>query len=162
MHHSINKKKLKGYTLIEFVIVIVISGILIIGASNLLGQGANSFISAENTIKSNWQNSITLETMIRDLRIIRSPLDITTANSTSIVYNDINVNAMQYSINGASQLVRTKNGIAQTLANGMQNLSFSYYNSVGGAPSSNADIRYIVVNLGAQQPIATIYLWDLQ
>ena len=99
--------------------------------------------------------------MIRDLRAIRSSSDITAISSASITYNDVSANTMAYSINGSSQLVRTSNSVDQILAEGMGSLSFSYYNSVGAVTATPSLVRYIIVNLGTQEPIATIFPWNI-
>lgn len=156
-----NKKKQKGFTLLEMIIVIVIVGILIVGSSSILEQGFASFFSSAKTIKSNWQNAVALETMTRDLRAIRSASDIIATTSTSITFNDVNANTISYAITD-SQLIRTENNVANPLASDMQNLFFSYYDKIGGVTANNSSICYIVVDLGAQQPIATIFIWNLK
>ena len=55
MDFIFNKKKQKGFTLIELIIVIIISAILIANSSGLIVQGFNSFLNTKNTIQSNWQ-----------------------------------------------------------------------------------------------------------
>ena len=161
MDFIFNKKKQKGFTLIELIIVIIISAILIANSSGLIVQGFNSFIRTKDTIQNNWQNNIALEFMIRDFRAIRSYSDITAISGTSITYNDINANIINYSVNGSSQLVYTNNGVAQILADGMGSLSFSYYNSVGVGTANPSLVRYIIVNIGTQEPIATIFPWNI-
>lgn len=157
----ITQKSQQGFNLIELIIVIVVLGILLIGSGNLVQQGAASFFATQTTIQNNWQNGVALEAMIRDLRAIRSTADISIANATGISYTDINGDAIIYSVDGSGGLWKTINGVTQSLAKGMQNLTFNYYASAGVITTNLINVRYIVINLGAQNPIATIYLWNL-
>ncbi len=161
MDFTFNKKKQKGFTLIELVIVIVISAILIANSSGLMVQGFNSFVNAKSIIQNNWQNSVALECMVRDFHAIRSSSDIAAISNASITYTDVSANTITYSINGYSQLVRTMNSIGQILADDMGSLSFSYYDSTGAVTTTPSSVCYITVNIGAQEPIATIFPWNI-
>jgi len=156
-------RKQKGATLIEIIIVIIIIGILVAGSSNLLTQGFRSFNATKNTIDSNWQNIITLESITRDLRVIRSPSDITSASNTSITFNVTTGNTITYTVNGSS-IGRTEQGDYQPLSDNLPNLSFEYYDNSGAtANTSNpSTIRYVIINPGSNKPTITVYPWNLK
>jgi hypothetical protein len=89
--------------------------------------------------------------MARDIQLIRSPSDITTATSTQLSFTDINNNTVSYTLSGSSLNV-TKNGSTQTLAVGINSLTFTYYNGSGATPpASTALTRYIQIALVVTQ-----------
>jgi prepilin-type N-terminal cleavage/methylation domain-containing protein len=156
-------RKQKGFTLIEIIIVIIVVGIIIAGSSNLLSQGFRSYMATKSVIDTNWQNTVALETMTRDLRAIRSSSDITAANSTSITFNATTGNTVTYTINGAS-LGRTEQSSYQPVADNFSNLTLQYYDSSGAtANTSNpSTIRYIIVNPDANYPTITVYPYNMR
>lgn len=143
--------------------MIIIIGILVAGSTNLLTQGFRSFTSEKNIMDENWQTTVVLESMARDLRAIRSSADITSANNISITFNTTNVSTITYSLNGTT-LGRTEQSNYQPLADNQQNLTLEYYDSNGAAAntSNTASIRYITVNTGSQNPTMTIFPWNVQ
>lgn len=167
-----NNPQQAGYTLIEIIIVIILLGILIAGSGNLLKVGFNSFNAEKNIVNANWQGSVALERMTRDLRAVRSPADITTAAANSITINDIYGNTITYQVTGAQLLRNT-----QAIADGIQSITLAYYKGDTGStlltplPLSAAllpSVRYVVITLNMNFnkiafPITTaIYLWNLK
>ena len=159
-------KKVSGFTLFELIIVMVITGIIVAGSSNILAQGFRSFVYARNIMEENWQTLIATETMLRDLRAIRSTTDITTATSTNITYNDVSGKVITFDIND-SMLRRTENGVSQDVASDLANLTFQYYDENGtiisdtSTPSQREQIRYVIMDFGPNKPQAAIYPWNL-
>ncbi|HEV2614607.1 MAG TPA: prepilin-type N-terminal cleavage/methylation domain-containing protein [Gammaproteobacteria bacterium] len=136
----------KGFTLIELVIVIVILSVIAAIGSKVIGTAFNSYADNQSIVNANEQGRLALERMVRDLHAINSPSDVTTANASSLTFNDVNGNAVTYSLSG-TQLQR--NGIA--LADGINTLTFGYYGGTGAAAGTNAAIRYINVTLNITQ-----------
>lgn len=165
--------KLAGFTLIELVIVIILIGILLSGSTNLLNQGFKSFFTEKDIINANWQGSIALERIVRDLRRVRSYTDITAAEANSITFIDIDGNTITYQVSGGKLQRNT-----QYLADGVQSITFSYYTgetTPSLLPSSTPlttplllSIRYIKITLNMSYnnltfPIITAaYLWTLK
>ena len=54
-------KKLRGFTLIELILVIIIVSIIVAGSSNLLAQGFKAYAAAKDVINTNSQDIIALE-----------------------------------------------------------------------------------------------------
>lgn len=157
-----------GYTLIELLIVIILLGILVAGSSNVLTVGFNSFFAEKNIINANWQTSVALERMTRDLRATRSTTDITTATANSITINDLYGNTITYQVTG-TQLLRNN----QAIADGVSNVIFSYYQADGTlitslSSASLLNIRYIVITLNMNYnnitfpTITAVYLWNIR
>jgi prepilin-type N-terminal cleavage/methylation domain-containing protein len=142
--------KQQGFTLIELVMVIVILAIITGMSSLLLSQGFNAFFTSEDVLDAQWQGQIAIQRMARDIQLIRSPADISTATSSQLSYTDINNNSISYTLSG-SNLTLTKNSSAQVLAEGVNSLTFTYYNNSGSAPASNSAIRYINISIVVTQ-----------
>lgn len=162
--------KQSGFTLFELVIVIILLGILIAGSSNILSVGFTSFFAEKNIINANWQASAALERMTRDLRGVIKTTDLTTAAATNIVITDLNNETINYQVI-SNQLRRN----SQYLAEGVQSITFAYYDEDGTALTSlplsstnRALVRYVVITLNMSYnnitfPITTaVYLWNLK
>jgi len=166
-----NAKKQDGFTLIEIIIVIIITSILVASSSNLLAEGFRSFITTRELLVENKQTMLTLETLVRDLQNIRSPRDISSANSSQITFNDTTGNTITYTQSGnilsRTEVNETQND-TQTVA---ENLTFSLeYDASNGTNITDTDtnsanipnIRYITVNLGSDSPSVTVQPWNLR
>ena len=71
----------EGFTLIELVMVIMIIAIIAAMSSKLFVQGATGLLTAQNTLSANWQGQIAMERMTRDIRDVRSAVDVNTMTS---------------------------------------------------------------------------------
>lgn len=150
------RRQQRGATLIELVLVIAILGIVAAGATELLVQGFRAYILNKNIITAEWQGRVALERMARDLHAISSPPAINSAgtSSTQISFTDIYGNSISYQKNGAAQLLRNN----QVIADGVQSLTFTYYTSAssGTTTTTVAAIRYIVATLGVTVGTASV------
>lgn len=136
----------KGFTLIEMVFVIIILSIIALIASRVMGAAFNSYYDNQNIVNANEQGRLALERMVRDIHAVNSPSSVTTANATSLTFTDVNGNAVTYALSG-SQLQR--NGV--TLADGVNTLTFGYYDGAGAVTGTTTAIRYINVTLNITQ-----------
>lgn len=140
-------KRQQGFTLVEMIIAIVITAVVMIGASRLLVQGFRGYYLGRDAVNTDWQARVAMERMTRDLRAIRSSNDIIVANTNSIRFVDISGNDILYQVSG-SQLTRTLAGSsADVLADNIVSLNFNYYNSSGVSTTIISAIRYIVPSL---------------
>lgn len=135
-------KKFSGFTLIEVIIVVVIIGIIAAFSSRLLMEGVNSYVKGKGIGNAVWQARLALARMALDLRTIASPGNVSTASTSQLIFNDINANSVTYQLTGSNL---TRNG--QVLANGVSNLTFSYYDKNGNATAVKTNIRYINYSL---------------
>jgi len=139
--------KQSGFSLIEFVIVIVILGLLAAMSSILLSQGFGAYSNSSDMLDANSQGEFAMQRMSRDIQMIRSSTDVTVAGTNQLSFIDINNNTVSYSISGTN-LICTRNGNAETLASGVNNLSFTYYGSDGNTPPiSNAGYVRIALTI---------------
>ncbi len=136
-----------GFSLIELIMVILIVGIIAGMSALLVSQGFNAFFNSEDILDANSQGQLAMQRMARDIQLIRSPADISTATSGQLSFTDINNNTVSYVLSG-SNLNLTKNANTQTLAIGVNGLTFTYYDQNGTTPpASTAVTRYIKVTL---------------
>jgi len=136
------RTKIKGFTLIELIIVIAITGIIVAGSSSLLLRGVEAYIAGKTDINASWQANSAIERMTRDLRAVSSANAIIIATSSEFAVQDINGIAIDYQVvNG--QLLRN----TQVLADRIQNVTFTYYDANGAVTASVNAIRYIGITL---------------
>jgi prepilin-type N-terminal cleavage/methylation domain-containing protein len=140
----------QGFTLIEFVIVIVITGIIAVMSSQLLFQSVKGYFTAVDTMDANWQGQIAMQTMARNIKTIRSPQDITMAASNRLTFVNINNNTFSFGLTGNS-IVQTKNGNNQILADGISSMTFSYFDKTGASTTTPANISYIKLTINVTQ-----------
>ena len=127
------------------VMVIVLTGIIAALGSSMLAAGFNSYSTSKNLTQAQWQGTIAIERMSRDLRTIRSAsaADLTLAPGTQITFTDSNANVISYTLSGTTLL---RNG--QPLADDINSLNFSYIASDGKTTAASAAlVHYVVVDL---------------
>src|SRR3989304_9709026 len=160
------KIKNRGFTLMEMVIVIIVTLILVPIAATILAQEFKIFYVGQNLANADWQGRVALDRMTRDIRAATS---ITTAGANSIVFTNIDGVAVSYSRGGTNntQLIYSTASNPQILANNIAGLTFVYYGQDGITQAVGNSIRYItitlnIVNLNANFNLTTaVYLWNI-
>jgi prepilin-type N-terminal cleavage/methylation domain-containing protein len=137
-----NIKKNAGFTLIELVMVMVILSVISVIAAKILSTGIQGFLAGKNILDADWQGRVAMERMSRDIRAVRSPSDITTASASNFVFTDSTGTSINYSLSGSSLLRNS-----QTLADGVNSLTFTYLDGNGSVTASTTAIRYITITL---------------
>lgn len=140
------KIKIDGFTLIELVIVIIITGILAASITSLISQGSIAYLTAQNITDADWQARLAIERMVRDIRAIRSSADISTASATQLTFTDFGGTSISYTLSGTSLLRNS-----QILADGISALSFTYYDENGASGASAITLRYVKIALTITQ-----------
>jgi|GEM_PF-1435133 len=168
----IHLKYCYGVTLVELVIVIMITSIIVLGVTMFLQQSFRTYFTTADIMRPQIQAQAAIETITRDLRTIRSTLDISNITSNSITFVDIDNKTVYYRLFN-NQLQRkvdtiTTTGSYQTLVSNVQNFIISYYDSTGVSVTQNNAIRYIFVTLTINinnTPFtlnAGVYPWNLK
>ena len=135
-----------GFTLLELIIVIILTGIIVGVATMILQEGFNAILKGKNLIDANWQGRIALERMTRDMLGVRSRNDISTATASQFTFTDSSGTSISYNLSGTTLL---RNSIP--LADGIQSLTFSYADKNGVSTSTTTDIRYVSTSLNVTQ-----------
>lgn len=153
----------KGVTLVELIIVIVVTGVVLASLGAILAQGFKSYSAGKNIINTDWQARYVLERLTRELRMINSNADITNPLATSLTIVNSDGDTVQFQLVG-TQLLR--NG--QVLANNIQSLTFSYYAADGSVATLIPNIKYIGIDIQVMQGNVVSYLstivypWNLK
>ena len=134
--------KNKGFTLIELIIVIVLSSILVKIGSYVLLTGFKAYYTNQNIMTANNQARMALERMTRDIHSVRSSASITTATSSQFSFTNISGTNITYQLTGSALMRNT-----QVLADNVSSLSFSYLDKNAVTTAVPANIRYVTVNL---------------
>lgn len=134
----------KGFTLIEMVVVIVILAVIAITGSVFLQEGLNVYFTNQSIANASTQARITLETMTRRIREIRSLNAITVATATQLTFADVNNNTIDYQFSGTNLLL---NGNSLMTGLNSATSNFSYLDENANATTTLANIRYVVITL---------------
>ena len=132
-----------GFSLVELVMVIVILGIVASSGALILSRGFNAYFAGRDMTRADWNARLALERMTRDLREVRSTVDITTMTANQITYTDLSGNAIIYNLSGTT-LTRTQSGVAAGLANNISALRLSYLQRNGQSAAASASAVYYI------------------
>src|ERR1700693_846261 len=136
------------FTIIELVIVIVLVGIIAMTASLLIGYTAQTYQKEDNYSTIANQDRLALEEMAREIRLIRTPADITSScsSTTALNFTDSNGSLVAYSFSGS-----TLSAGANTLANNLTSFAFTYYDKNGALTTTCASVWNVTISLTAAQ-----------
>jgi prepilin-type N-terminal cleavage/methylation domain-containing protein len=139
----------KGYTLIEIIVVIIISSIILFAGIRFFELAYLLYNNQKTVFDIEWQGRLATNMIKMDIQMIRSTTDITSATATDLAFTDEFGTSVAYQVSG-TQLQRN----SQVLANDVQSIAFSYYNSTGTLltfPVTNTAIRFIAVQLNVSR-----------
>jgi len=149
------KVKLHGFTLIELIIVIIISGIIVASSTSLLVQAAKGYVAGRENINANWQAGLALERMTRDLHEASS---IISATSNQLVVKDIHGATIDYKFDSNGlQLLRSD----QMLADKVKDINFTYYDVNGFTTNDVSAIRYVGISMNIIYT-TLVALWNVK
>ena len=143
--------------MVELTIVIVLVGVIAMTASLLIGQATQSYQTEDNYSGALNQGRLALEKMGREIRMIRSPADITACTvgpPLSLTFTDTAGNVYAYTYSGT---ILRENG--NTLADNLTSLTITYYDKNGvGTSFCTAATWTVTLNLTASQGAENISL----
>jgi prepilin-type N-terminal cleavage/methylation domain-containing protein len=120
-------KAVRGFTLIEMIIVITIIAVISVMAGQVVASGLKMMLTAQQVVDADWQAKLALESMVREIRNIRSRADMTTTSSTTLAFNDIN---------------------SQIIASGVASFSFTYYDVNYNTTTTPANVAIVYMQIG--------------
>lgn len=139
--------KQQGFTLLEIILVIVITGIIFSIGSLMLNNLSKAYFTGTELNEIDWQGRIALNRLRRELRNVRSATatDLTLLPASEITFTTTTPETITYSLSG-STLMRN----AQVLADGISNLNFTYaQNNARSVAATATETYYITVNFTA-------------
>ena len=116
----------KGVTLIELVVVIIITGIIAGLGSMLIKQVIDSWNTVSSRSETVSQMRIALGRMSRQIRSVNNMSAVFNASANSIKFTSNDEMNITYNVSGGNLL---ENGIV--LSTDVARLNFTYYNSTG-------------------------------
>jgi len=143
------RRQAGGFTLIEMIMVIVITGLIASLAGIMLHHGVRAYVLSGELTEIDWQGRLALERLLRDLRRLRSatPADLTMSPADRITFVDRDNQTISYALSGATL---TRNG--QPLADGVGALNFDYLRNDGKTTAAAAgEVFYISVSFTISQ-----------
>ena len=144
-----------GFSLVELVVVIVLTGILAAVGSQMLSKTLSAFVHGKDVTKGDWQARVALERLTRDLRMVRAPANLTIVPATAITFSDTDGNNVNYSLSSNTLMRNT-----QVLADNVSSLGFTYLRSDGNTVEAATPslVYYITVSLTVSRSTANTNL----
>ena len=116
----------KGVSLVELMVTVVLIGIIAAITARMLIIGAGTYDSVNTRNKVLQTNRISFEMLMKELRSIKSKNDITLANSSQIIFNNLNDEQINYSFSNGS-IYRNSNLFVE----GLTSFQFTYFDDSG-------------------------------
>ena len=162
---------LKGFTLIEIVITIVLVSILSGIATLIILQGVKAYSSEDQRSDVHYQSRLAMERMAREIRLIRSRTaapfdDIPTMIGTTLDFYDINNTHVAFRLN-AGNIERQENGGAWqplTRLTAPDNISgpggniFSYLDNAYVGPAAQANLWFVQIEFTSTRGSESLYM----
>lgn len=138
--HRAACRRTAGFTLIEMIMVIVLTGIIFAIGGTLLSEAMRAYFRGQDITDADWQGRLAFERMTRELRAIRSvsAADLALPAADRLQFRDAGGNPVCFYLSGG-RLMRSADapGAActtdpQPLADNVSGLSFTFWDSAGG------------------------------
>jgi prepilin-type N-terminal cleavage/methylation domain-containing protein len=149
----------RGFSLVEMVLVIVLTGIVFAIGGTVLNEGFRSYFTARDITDADWQPRIAMERMAREIRAVRSAtaVDLAITPATQIqffdsdgggvcFYRDIATNRLMRSADGPGAACPTTP--PQPLADNVTTMTFSYWDNAGASTATVTAVYYVTVQIG--------------
>jgi type II secretory pathway pseudopilin PulG len=143
MIRFMEKRKIKGATLVELVIVIVIVGIIFAIGSTLMRKSFDAFFTNQNLNIANWQGRLAFQRMVQEIREAKgaNATDLNISSFSQITFNDLYGQTITYSMSGSNLQRNGKN-----VATGISALVFSYLDQNYLPTGTVTNVRCIAIS----------------
>lgn len=153
MRVSIIMRTTKGFTLIEMLVVMVITGIVTAIAATMLSAGFTSYFTGVNVTSLNNQAIIA---MLRISKELQQATRFSAINSTNTTFTTTDGTTITY--NWTSPNLTRTGASAQTLSNQMTSFSLAYYQSNFSATATLTAVRAITISMTLSNGNETVSL----
>lgn len=133
---------IKGFTLIEMIVVMLITSIVVVFAATLMRTSFSGYFIAVNDTKLSTQATLTMSKISRELQ---NAISFSAINSTNVSFSTMDGSNVTYSWTNPT-LTRTGSS-AQILNNNITNFSLSYYRSDFTATSTLTLVKAITITM---------------
>lgn len=139
---SITMRTIKGFTLIELVIVMVITGIVVVIAASIFSSAFTNYFTAANATALSNQATIAMARMSKELQQANS---FTAATATSMTFTTTTGSTIAYS--WSSPVITRTGSTAQTLSNQVTSFSLSYYQANFSTTATLNLVRAVTISM---------------
>jgi prepilin-type N-terminal cleavage/methylation domain-containing protein len=149
--HMKNRSINNGFTLIEMMVVVVIIGLITLGATTFFGGGMRSWISGQFQLAAQRDTRIALDRMVKEIREGAS-IDNSSDSDTIIVKYSVLLgkDTLTYSwpgTSGESLTRKSGTGPSAPFLDNVHQLEFTYLNSVGIIVTNKSNASKILINI---------------
>ena len=134
----------RGFTIIELITTVVIVATLAVVGAPIMAGGVRVYVQGVETTRQDAAGKLAMERMLRELRHIRSPADLTTLTGTQITFTDIYGKSVTYSFSGGNLSRQEGGGTARVLASNVSSFAFTYLQNDGQTTTSTASKVYYI------------------
>jgi prepilin-type N-terminal cleavage/methylation domain-containing protein len=146
----------KGFTLIELIMVVVITAIIAAISGMVLVNGVRSYGVGEAVTPLANKGSAALTQMTVDLN---AAVQFTTVNLQDLVFVDINGDTITYDYTGNTLTRKLNSGAAYVVTDQLTGFSLNFYTSAYGTTSTPSAVRIVTIQMtltGANSTLSLI------
>ncbi len=140
------KKPIRGFTLIELIIVIIIIGIIAANSSQLIAQGFSSYTNHRSVITVEKEVQFVTTQIAQDLHQLISSNDLTDLSETTLSIFMPNGDKIAYAVKNGNLM---RNSLL--LSEAVSAAQFSYYNSnmqpISDPQNNRSSVKAIAIQL---------------
>ncbi|AUH71955.1 type II secretion system protein [Legionella sainthelensi] len=155
-------RTIKGFTLIEMIIVMLVTGIVVAGVSLMLSAGFTNYFTGVKVTALTTQATLAMARMTKELQEASS---FSAINATNVTFTTTDGATISYS--WSSPILKRTGISAQTLSDQVTDFSLSYYQSDFTATTTLKAVRAVTINITLSNGseivpiINTVFLSDM-